>query len=69
MPREHIYSPAQWDWIAARRQEGYRLRELADILDLSITAIHLNTKDRMTALPPLEARLEELYALWDKESL
>lgn len=58
-----LYSKAQWEWVAQRREEGYTLRELAEFLGVSIGCVTNHVVGYSRQLPPLKSRVEEFNAL------
>lgn len=65
------YTNAQWDWVAARYREGYRIKELAEFLginrenvrkNLARLGVHPYAQDE---LDPLSSRKAEFNQLGD----
>ena len=56
-----MYSDAQWEWIAAKRAEGYSMRKLSDFLGLNTDAVL--TALRVRGLVPQEKPTEPLDRL------
>lgn len=59
-----LYSKAQWEWVAQRREEGYTYPQLAEFLGVSIGCVtnHIGSKPGKK-LPPLKERAREFNAL------
>lgn len=53
-----LYSDAQWEWIGAKRAEGYSMRQLSDFLGLNTDAVL--TALRVRGLVPQEKPTEPL---------
>ena len=53
-----MYSDAQWEWIAAKRAEGYSMRKLSDFLGINTDAVL--TALRVRGLVPQERPAEPL---------
>lgn len=53
-----LYSDAQWEWIAAKRAEGYSMRQLSDFLGLNAESVL--TALRVRGLAPQEKPTEPL---------
>ena len=53
-----LYSDAQWEWIGAKRAEGYSMRQLSDFLGLNTDAVL--TALRVRGLVPQERPTEPL---------
>ena len=53
-----MYSDAQWEWIAAKRAEGYSMRQLSDFLGLNAESVL--TALRVRGLAPQEKPTEPL---------
>lgn len=53
-----MYSDAQWEWIAAKRAEGYSMRKLSDFLGINTDAVL--TALRVRGLAPQERPTEPL---------
>ena len=53
-----MYSDAQWEWIAAKRAEGYSMRKLSAFLGLNTNAVL--TALRVRGLAPQERPTEPL---------
>lgn len=65
------YTNAQWDWVAARYREGYRIKELAEFLGINRESVRHNLA-RLGVVPyahdeldPLSSRAAEFNALGD----
>ena len=54
-----MYSDAQWEWVAAKRAEGYSMRKLSDFLAINTDAVL--TALRVRGLVPQEKPTEPLY--------
>ena len=53
-----MYSDTQWEWIAAKRAEGYSMRQLSDFLGLNAESVL--TALRVRGLVPQERPAEPL---------
>lgn len=53
-----MYSDAQWEWVAAKRAEGYSMRKLSDFLGINTDAVL--TALRVRGLVPQEKPTEPL---------
>lgn len=53
-----MYSDAQWEWVAAKRAEGYSMRKLSDFLGLNTDSVL--TALRVRGLVPQERPTEPL---------
>jgi DNA-binding CsgD family transcriptional regulator len=59
-----VYSPAQWEWVNDRYEEGYSARKLAEFLGLKEKTIYDHCTCRQDMVrPPLERRKAEFYRL------